>query len=126
MKNCILPSAHQVPSKCWHSMATIVLQEKVPNLGWLIALLTVSPKHKWGHAAVPLLMETLDRNVLWSCKAKESLVQRYRIPEHCSGEIFPFSQSKSPLATKNTSNFRRIPKDLRAVQRLHFNAENLR
>lgn len=65
-----------------------LLQERTPNLGWLIALMTVSPKHKWGHLAVPLLMETLDRNVLWSCKARESLVQHYQVPEH-SGGIFP-------------------------------------
>ena len=64
-----------------------LLQVHVPNLGWLITLLTISPKHKWGHLAVPLLMETLDRNVLWSCKEKESLVQHYSIPEHTGGEL---------------------------------------
>ena len=52
-------------------------------------MMTVSPKHKWSDVVVPLLMEILDRNVLWSCKEKESLVQHYQIPEHTGGGFPP-------------------------------------
>ncbi len=62
------------------------LQEAVPNLGLLICLLAVSPRHKWGQVAVPLLVEVLDRQVLWVCKAKPSLAASYARPEVTGGE----------------------------------------
>ena len=61
------------------------MQEKVPNLGWLIVLLSISPKHKWENAAVTLLMETLDRSVLWACKFDRSLVERYQVSADTGG-----------------------------------------
>ena len=60
----------------------------MPNLGWLTTMLAVSPKHKWGHASVQLLLETLDRSVLWACKEKENLVPNFKTPETAGGESF--------------------------------------
>jgi hypothetical protein len=56
-------------------------------MGWLICLLAVSPRHKWGQVAIPLLLEGLDRQVLWACKANLSLATNYAVPEIKGGEL---------------------------------------
>lgn len=62
------------------------LQEYVPNLGWLIAMLAISPKHKWKDVALTMLLESFDRGVLWACKARESLVQSFKVSETAGGK----------------------------------------
>jgi hypothetical protein len=40
----------------------------IPALGEWLPLLTVTETYKWSDVAVPYLLETFDRNVLWTLK----------------------------------------------------------
>ena len=61
------------------------MQTTCPNLGWLIALLAVSPKHGWSDVVIPALLESLDRSVIWACKEHQELVDCYKKPEAAGG-----------------------------------------
>jgi len=49
-------------------------KKKIPSLGELVPLLTVSNKYSWKELAVPYLLEMFDRNVLWTLKQYPDLV----------------------------------------------------
>jgi hypothetical protein len=55
-------------------------KEACPNLGWLIPLLGLSPRHSWRAFAPLLIDESFDRNVLWICKHDPSLVEEFKKP----------------------------------------------
>jgi hypothetical protein len=46
-----------------------------PNLGLLIPLLSLSPRHKWLQVVQPLIAESLARGVMWMCKRNIGLVE---------------------------------------------------
>lgn len=51
-----------------------------PNLGLLFPLLSLSPGHTWQRMGQAIMMEQLDRMVLWVCKADPTLEQHYNRP----------------------------------------------
>lgn len=46
-----------------------------PNLGLLLPLLSLSPRHTWQKMCAAIMSEALDRKVLWMCKNDPSLVE---------------------------------------------------
>lgn len=56
-----------------------------PNLGVLVPLLGASPKHAWSQVAAPIIVEAMDRNVMWICKADPTLVANFSVPPSSGG-----------------------------------------
>ncbi|KAL4860149.1 Ubiquitin-conjugating enzyme E2 B [Chlorella vulgaris] len=53
-------------------------KSETPSLGHLVPLLAVSRRHNWREVTPVILGESVDRQVLWVCKADRSLVARYK------------------------------------------------
>ncbi|KAL4434269.1 hypothetical protein ABPG75_000710 [Micractinium tetrahymenae] len=58
---------------------------QAPNLGQLVPLLALSRRHDWREVLPVILGESLDRQVLWACKADRSLIDRYRVDPERGG-----------------------------------------
>lgn len=78
---------HKASVRKYIFISYLVLQYTCPNLGWLIALLAVSPKHNWKDINIAVLLELLDRSVIWACKGNKDLVNCYKKPESAGGEF---------------------------------------
>ena len=50
-------------------------KSSTPNLGLLVPLLSLSPRHKWSQVVQPLIAESMDRGVMWMCKRNIGLVE---------------------------------------------------
>jgi stress response protein SCP2 len=51
------------------------VKAKTPSLGEVMVYLTVSDSHSWQQLAMPYLLESFDRSVLWACTKDASLAQ---------------------------------------------------
>jgi hypothetical protein len=51
------------------------VKEVVKDLGQLVPLLSLSPRHTWRMMVGPLLSEAMDRCVLWMCVKDQSLIK---------------------------------------------------
>lgn len=60
-------------------------KEQAPNLGLLVPLLAASRRHDWREVLPVVLGESMDRQVLWACKADRSLIDRYRVDPQRGG-----------------------------------------
>ena len=55
----------------------------VKDLGHLVPLLSLSPRHTWRMMVGPLLSEAMDRSVLWICAQDQSLIKVRKIMWWC-------------------------------------------
>jgi len=53
-------------------------KSSTPNLGLLVPLLSLSPRHKWSQVVQPLIAESMDRGVMWMCKRDIGLVESFK------------------------------------------------